>query len=127
LAVSSEYLEFVLEQLAGLGGVTVRRMFGGIGLYQDQRFFGIITRTDTLYFKVNDANRGEYETRGMSAFRPSSKPQISMSYYEVPADALEDPDECVAWARRSVAAASIRSKPTPKKAKASRARRTTTR
>jgi TfoX/Sxy family transcriptional regulator of competence genes len=39
-------------------------MFGGIGLYQDQRFFGIIT-SDTFYFKVNDANRGDYRARGM--------------------------------------------------------------
>jgi DNA transformation protein len=108
LAVSSEYLEYVLEQLAGLGGVRVIRMFGGIGLYQDQRFFGIITSTDTLYFKVNDANRGDYEARGMSAFRPPSRREISMSYYEVPADTLEDSDECVAWARKSVAAAASR-------------------
>jgi DNA transformation protein and related proteins len=108
LAVSSEYLEYVLEQLAGLGGVRVIRMFGGIGLYQDERFFGIITSADTLYFKVNHANRGDYEARGMSAFRPPGKREISMSYYEVPAGTLEDSDECVAWAHKSVAAAAIR-------------------
>jgi DNA transformation protein and related proteins len=108
LAVSTEYLEYVLEQLAGLCGVRTIRMFGGIGLYQDERFFGIITSADTLYFKVNDANRGDYEARGMSPFRPPSNRQISMSYYEVPADTLEDSDECVAWARKSVAAAGTR-------------------
>jgi DNA transformation protein len=109
LAVSTEYLEYVLEQLAGLGGVRTIRMFGGIGLYQDERFFGIITSSDTLYFKVNDANRGDYEGCGMGPFRPPSNRQISMSYYEVPADTLEDPDQCVAWARKSVAAAGVRS------------------
>lgn len=108
MAVSTEYLEYVLEQLAGLGGVRTIRMFGGIGLYQDERFFGIITSTDTLYFKVNDANRGDYEARGMSPFCPPSNRRISMSYYEVPADTLEDSDECVAWARKSVAAAGTR-------------------
>lgn len=64
MAASSEYLQYVLEQLSGLGGVTARRMFGGAGLYQDQHFFGIIT-SDTLYFKVDDTNREDYEARGM--------------------------------------------------------------
>jgi hypothetical protein len=41
-------------------------MFGGIGLYQAQRFFGIIT-SDTLYFKVNEANRGDYRARAWAA------------------------------------------------------------
>ena len=102
MPVSSEYLQYVLEQLSGLGAVTARRMFGGVGLYQDQRFFGIIT-SDTLYFKVDDTNRQDYVARGMQAFRPyPDKPLLSMSYFEVPADTLEDPDECAAWARKSV-------------------------
>ena len=108
MAVSSEYLQYVLEQLSGLDGVIARRMFGGIGLYQGQRFFGIIT-SDTLYFKVDDSNRGDYVARGMDAFRPyADKPHLSMSYFEVPADTLEDPDECAAWARKSVALASVK-------------------
>ena len=121
MAVSDEYLQFVLEQLHGLGNVTPRRMFGGVGLYQDQRFFAIITR-DTLYFKVNDDNRRDYEVRGMGRFRPyPNKPHLSMSYYEVPADVLEDADECAAWARRSVAAAAatkpaVRKPTVPKRA-----------
>ncbi len=111
MAVTDEYLQFVLEQLQGLGGVAPRRMFGGVGLYHDDRFFAIITR-DTMYFKVNDGNRGDYEARGMDRFRPyPNKPYWSMTYYEVPADILEDSDECVAWARRSIAIASMASKP----------------
>jgi DNA transformation protein len=108
MSVTREYLQYVLDQLAALGNVTSRRMFGGVGLYQDARFFAIITR-DTLYFKVNDSNRGDYEARGMNAFRPyANKPHVSMTYYEVPAEVLEDPEECVAWAQRSAAAASVK-------------------
>jgi TfoX/Sxy family transcriptional regulator of competence genes len=41
----------------------------------------------------------------MSQFRPfRDKPLLSMSYYEVPADVLEDAEECVEWAMRAVAA-----------------------
>ena len=117
MAVTDEYLHYVLEQLAGLEHVTTRRMFGGVGLYHDARFFAIIAG-DTLYFKVNDSNRRDYEARGADQFRPyPDRPQLSMSYYAVPADTLEDADECVLWARRSVAAAATPAKPAARRAK----------
>jgi DNA transformation protein and related proteins len=111
MAVTNDYLQYVLEQLAGLGHVVTRRMFGAVGLYHDGRFFGLIS-ADTVYFKVNDSNRCDYEARGADQFRPfPDKPHLSMTYYSVPADTLEDADECVEWARKSLAAAAISGKP----------------
>lgn len=105
MALSGEFLDYVLEQLAGLGGVRSRRMFGGAGLYCDEIFFAIIT-DDTLYLRVDDANRSHYRTRGMAAFRPyANRPEISMNYFAVPADVLENPEELLLWSRRSVTAA----------------------
>src|SRR5690242_13388021 len=117
MPVSSDYLSYVLEQLAGLPRVTSRRMFGGIGLYSDGLFFGLIDN-DTLFFKVNDSNREDYVARNMAAFRPfPDKPDLSMSYFTVPADALEDRDELAAWARKSIAVAASSPKPRPRAAK----------
>jgi DNA transformation protein and related proteins len=115
---SNEYLEYVLEQLARLPGVRSRRMFSGAGLYQDEVFFGLLFR-DTLYFKVNDSNRPDYVARGMAQFRPyEDRPEVSFHYYEVPAEVLEDRDELVVWARRSVeAAAAIQAAKVAKRAK----------
>ena len=80
-------------------------MFGGAGLYQDDVFFGLLFR-DTLYFKVDGTNRADYELRGMGRFQPyPDKPYMSFTYYEVPADVLEDREELTSWARRSIAAA----------------------
>ncbi len=102
---SKEYLQYVLEQLAGLRGAVSRRMFGGAGLYCEELFFGLMTG-DTLYFRVNDLNRADYEALGMKRFQPyADKPHLSFNYYEVPAHVLEDADELVIWARRSLNAA----------------------
>lgn len=117
MAVSEDFLQYVLEQLAGLGHVTPRRMFGGVGLYRDERFFGLIAG-DILYFKVSDATRSDYESRGMSRFRPfADKPHWSMTYYEVPADILEDAEECAAWAQKSLAIAASSVKPAARRRK----------
>jgi DNA transformation protein len=108
MAVSRAYLEYVLGQLAGLGSVRSRRMFGGAGLYCDEIFFAIIA-DDTLYLRVDDASRSDYTTRGMAAFRPyADRPEVSMSYFAAPADVLENPEELLLWSRRSVTAAGTR-------------------
>ena len=102
VAVSSDFLAYVLDQLAGLGGVSSRRMFGGAGLYRDEYFFGLIA-DDVLYLRVDDSNRSVYADRGMAQFRPyADKPHLSMNYYEAPAEVLENGGELVKWALRSV-------------------------
>ena len=117
MAVTDDFLQFVLEQLAGLGHVVPRRMFGGVGLYHEERFFGLIAG-DILYFKVNDSNRRDYEARNMGRFRPfADKPHWSMTYYEVPAGTLEDAEECMVWAQKSVAIAAASVKPAARRSK----------
>lgn len=105
MAVSEDFLTYVQEQLAGIDGLSSRRMFGGVGLYSGDRFFGLLA-DNTLYLKADDLNRGDFLARGMQPFRPyRNRPELSMSYYAVPADVLEDADTLLAWARRAVRSA----------------------
>ena len=94
------FAEFVLEQLRELGEVDCRAMFGGYGLYQGGVFFGIIAR-GRLYFKTDAATSAAYRDRGMQPFRPNAR-QTLTSYYEVPADVIEEPDALAGWAWRAV-------------------------
>ena len=101
MRVTEGFRAFILEQLADVESLHARAMFGGIGLYADGVFFGIVA-ADTLYLKVDDSTRGRYEAAGMTAFKPFSDKPMSMSYYQVPVVVLEDRDELVVWARASV-------------------------
>jgi DNA transformation protein len=117
MAVTTDYLNYVLEQLARVRGLTSRRMFGGQGLYSEGVFFGLID-DDTLFFKTGDGNRADYESRGMKRFNPwPDEPARSggMGYHEVPADVLEDAEQLVVWARKSVEVAVSRAAARPKK------------
>jgi len=98
----SSFKAFVEEQLEGLDGLCLRPMFGGHGLYAGEVFFGILFR-DRLYFKTDTESRVEYLALRMQPFRPSAK-QTLRSYYEVPADVLEDPERLTQWARRAIRA-----------------------
>ena len=96
MAVSAAFRAFILEQLNRLAPVTARGMFGGVGLYTAGLFFGLID-DDTLYFKVDDGNRAAFEAAGMQPFRPFGPDTPPMAYFEVPADAIDDPDALRPW------------------------------
>jgi DNA transformation protein and related proteins len=104
MRVSSGFRDFVLDQLAGVRELRAKTMFGGVGLYSGDVFFGILA-ADLLYFKVGDANRDEYERAGSKPFRPYADRAMKMPYYNVPIATLEDALSVVAWAERAIAAA----------------------
>ena len=104
LRSSPSFERFVLDQLSELGEVASRKMFGGVGLYSDGTFFGIIAR-DALYLKVDDQTRGEYERAGMPPFTPYPDRSTTMAYYMVPVGVLESAPELTRWARAAVTAA----------------------
>jgi DNA transformation protein len=104
MAVTPRFAEFVVEQLAGCGSISTRRMFGGLGIYSDDIFFGIID-DDVVYLKVDESNRKDFERAGCGPFRPYGDERTSKSYYDVPVSVLEDADALAAWGRKSIAAA----------------------
>ena len=102
MAVQPGYLEYVLEQLEGVGSVQPRRMFGGVGLYRGELFFGLID-DDTLFLKTDESNCAQYQARNMPRFMPpANRPMGPMGYHQVPADIIEDAESLVTWARQSV-------------------------
>ncbi len=102
-AKDATFVTFVLEQLGEGGRFRARGMFGGHGLYAGEEFMGIVF-DGRLYFRVDDASRPDYESRGMRPFSPG--PRMTMPrYFEVPVDVLEDRRTLVAWAERAIQAA----------------------
>ena len=104
--VENEYVAFVLDALRPWAPVAARRMFGGYGVYRGEIMFGLVT-DDTLYFKTDGDNRGDYEAAGMKPFSyaRAGRKAVVMSYHTVPPDLLESADELGAWAERAFAAA----------------------
>jgi DNA transformation protein and related proteins len=102
MSVSDGFREFVLEQLQRtVPDLRARSMFGGVGVYAGDLFFGLMD-DDVLYFKVDDSNRRRFEARGMGPFRPYGEGGEVMQYFELPADVLEDVDALAEWVEASV-------------------------
>jgi DNA transformation protein len=74
-------------------------MFGGYGLYHGDAIFGIVFQ-GRLYFRTGPRTRAPYVEKGMARFKPNAR-QTLKSYYEVPADVLEDAETLRAWALKA--------------------------
>src|SRR3989344_5978605 len=91
--------DYVLyEVFAGIAGISSRGMFGGWGIYKDGIFFALIADA-RLYFKVDDTNRTYFERAGSEPFRYSAKDKkaVMMSYWELPAEVMDDSHELREW------------------------------
>jgi DNA transformation protein and related proteins len=110
MAQDSVLLDYLLDQLAPLGQVRGRAMFGGHGLYLDGIFVGILA-DETLYLKVDQKTQPAFVTAGAEPFVYRSRGrQVRLSFWQAPAEVLEDPQELCRWvagaaeaARRAVA------------------------
>jgi DNA transformation protein len=98
---NDELLADLLPRLEPIGELRARRMFGGIGLYCDGRFFGVIDE-GVLYFKVDAESVKAYQAAGSAPFRPVPDKPAMLGYYEVPLGVQERDEELRRWARRAV-------------------------
>jgi DNA transformation protein len=113
--------EFVAELFAPMGPVSIRRMFGGAGVFRDGLMFALLG-DDTIYLKTDAKLRTDLEAEGCVPFiwtKPSTGEEIDMGYVSLPSSAMDDPDEASAWARRALAVARAKAaaKPVAKKKK----------
>lgn len=119
-----DFGEELADRLAALGNVSVRRMFGGQGLFLDGRMFGLVA-DGTPYLKVDDETREDFVAAGAEPFtygRPKRDPApTQLGYYEVPTSVLERDEDLLDWARRAVAVAERAARKKPKR-KSSRPR-----
>ncbi len=106
MATSEAFVSHLLELMASLGGLRIRRMFGGMVIYRENLPFALIAG-DRLYFKVDEDSRGLFEARDLAPFRYATRrgPRLLRSYFEAPPEALEEREEMLRWAQRAVAAA----------------------
>lgn len=92
-------IDWALELLAGLGQVRGRRMFGGCGLYLDQRMFALIADAQ-LYLKADDETEARFRAAGCVPFVYQAKGKaMTIRYFTPPSEAFDSADDMLPWAR----------------------------
>lgn len=100
---TNEFCDYVVDLLSPLGPASYKFMFGGYGVYVDGLMIAIVA-DDQLLLRADDENRPDYEGLGIGPFQPYEGKSQSMPFYTVPDEVMDNPDELVEWARKSLAA-----------------------
>jgi len=106
VAYDPSFGEWVQEHFAGLGPLTVKRMFGGAAVYANGLIFALLD-DGGVWLKADEQNEPALREAGSRQFTYPMKDgrTMPMSYWSLPDPAVDDPDEAVRWARMSMDAA----------------------
>ena len=106
MVASADFAEFLRDQLAPLGHVTTRRMFGKTGVFCEGVMFGVVTE-NILYFRVDSQNRATFkEAESFPSLNYVKNGRtIDLSFWRAPDRLFDEHEELVAWARAALAAA----------------------
>ena len=94
MALSDADVARAAELFEGVGPLTTRKMFGGLGIYSDGRIFAIVMSDGTVRLKGQGAMVDRFEDLGMARWtyqRPGQK-AAAMPYWALPDDMLDDPE-----------------------------------
>ncbi len=103
MSLSREFSEHLRDLFAPLGPVHSRRMFGGAGVFLDDAMFALVV-DDVLYMKADPELARAYTQAGSEPFSYATRngTRTLAGFMRLPDAALDDPDEALAWARRSL-------------------------
>jgi DNA transformation protein and related proteins len=103
--------DFIRELFAPFRAVTVKRMFGGAGIYAEGLMFGLVF-DGAIYLRVDEVSIPSFEREGSAPFvYPLAKNHAgrpSRQFWRLPERLYDDPDELAVWAGRSLAIAEQR-------------------
>ncbi|CDM57981.1 DNA transformation protein [Rhizobium tibeticum] len=94
------------EMFQGLGPVTIKRMFGGKGIYHMGRIVAVEVRGEML-LKADERSASEFAAAGATQWTYEGKKgsPVKMPYWSIPDDAYDDPDVMARWVRLAYEAA----------------------
>lgn len=103
MAQSDGFIEYLLDQISEIDGVRAKKMFGGYGIYKYTTIFGIVV-DDIFYLKGNDTNAAAINSLNSTQFSYTNKngKRVSMKYWAVPEDILEDREHIISLVEQSL-------------------------
>lgn len=94
------------EMFQALGEITIRRMFGGKGIYHLGRIVAIELRGEIMLKSDAETAEAVEEAGGRRwTYEGRKGKPVAMPYWTIPDGAYDDPDEMAKWVRLAYEAA----------------------
>ena len=87
-----------LEELFAPVGATLRKMFGGVGVFKQGLMFALVA-DDVLYMKADEQTAPKFGAEGFGQWVYRGRDRlVPMPYWQVPDRLFDEPDEFREWA-----------------------------
>jgi DNA transformation protein and related proteins len=102
--------EFIRDLFAPFGPVTVKRMFGGAGIWSEGLMFALVF-DGAIFLKVDETSIPDFKREGSRPFvytrakSPGRVGRASLAFWRLPERLYDDPEELAVWAGRALAIA----------------------
>ena len=87
--------ELFTEKMSQISGITSKKMFGGYGIFHDEKMFGLVNPKGEIYLKADDSIKKKFELVG-------SHSHGRMPYFSLPEDLLLDSEKLTKWVKESI-------------------------
>lgn len=119
--MAAGFQELLVDLFEPVGGVTFRRMFGGVGIFRQGLMFALVA-DDALYLKADETTSIAFKAEGCGPFVYDGKDRpVVMQYWRLPERLYDEPDEFRQWALDAFSVAERARKQKPKSKRKSRA------
>lgn len=92
---SIEANKLLLEKLASIEGVSSKKMFGGFGLFHDNKMFGLIDSKGVSFLKADEQSKSKFLALGGTQ-------HSRMPYYAIPTEIKNNFEELIAWTKLAI-------------------------
>jgi DNA transformation protein len=88
-------LQLLIEKLSGIEGISSKKMFGGYGIFCNDKMFGMVDPKGNIFFKADAATKGKFEDIG-------SLKHSRMPYYSLPDNVQNNFELLLEWTESSI-------------------------
>jgi len=106
-------VDHLAELFEPVGGVTIKRMFGGLGVFKGGLMFALVA-DDVLYFKADETTAPRFAAEGFGQWLYEGRGKsVAMPYWQAPDRLYDEADDFADWARAAFEVA-VRTQKKPK-------------
>ncbi len=113
--MDKELIKWLEDVFSVVPDTTIRKMFGGVGVFRDRLMFALAFSDGRIAFKADGETTADFIAEACEEWRYERKDGkiTKMGYWYIPERIVDDPDELLEWAAKAfdVAMRADRKKP----------------
>jgi DNA transformation protein len=101
--MDKEFITWLEDAFSAVPDVTMRKMFGGVGIFRHKLMFGLAFSSGGVALKADEQTIPDFQAENCEEWTHARKDGkvTKMGYWYVPERTMDEPDELNEWATKA--------------------------